>query len=168
MKSGKLETRDALAKAVGRSASTITSWLARPDWEFRRSPPWPVADVPAMLRWADNLQKNRAVPDEADDSPAPARPRVRFRDAMDPDHLFSLRWLIGATLMSECTTADVQQYVDVLNLAIDAAIEADGPNPSGETLVDALNQHMKVWILSRFEARAGWEELIEKETTWAT
>jgi len=41
-----------LARQVGKSVSTVSGWLKRPDWPFPRRPPWEVAKVREWARLA--------------------------------------------------------------------------------------------------------------------
>jgi hypothetical protein len=48
-----------LAGLIGRSHSTVSKWLRRPDWPFARTPPWNAVKV---LAWAKaNLAPNPAA-----------------------------------------------------------------------------------------------------------
>ena len=51
MKIGNIETRAALAKAVGRSAMCITKWLRLPDWRWG-GPPWSPEAVDEIQQWS--------------------------------------------------------------------------------------------------------------------
>jgi hypothetical protein len=58
---GRVNTRWAMAKAIGRSAPTLNRYFDREDWPegIPRQPPWTVEHVERLKEWAGKLRPDR-------------------------------------------------------------------------------------------------------------
>lgn len=170
-----------LAQALNRSHTTIISWLDRHDWPFPVDPPWPVAMVDEIEKWArKHLQPDR--------NERQRRPKSTLVDAMEwwgvtwqhmasDGNPFSVRKWLGDTLYNECTVPDFKMLASYLCVATCAAMneaatargEAGMPPTArrayyerlfkmidGHRWITLLNTFRYAWAADRFIDRPGW------------